>query len=82
MRDSIVAGGLGHSLCLDGFGAPSQEELKAGYPVHGEASRLHFEIVPSAKGESVSSMTLGARLPLAQECMALIIGMGEGKDVA
>jgi hypothetical protein len=32
-----VAGLLGHSICLDLFGAPSPEEAAAGMPVHGEA---------------------------------------------
>jgi sugar/nucleoside kinase (ribokinase family) len=33
----LVAGLLGHSLCLDLFGAPTPEEAAAGMPVHGEA---------------------------------------------
>ena len=35
---SLLAGIMGHNLCLDIFGGPSAEEAHAGFPVHGEAS--------------------------------------------
>lgn len=34
----FLAGFTGHALCLDTFGAPSQEEAEHGIPLHGEAS--------------------------------------------
>ncbi|HYO82447.1 MAG TPA: hypothetical protein VES20_13675, partial [Bryobacteraceae bacterium] len=34
--------GMGHFLCLDGFGAPSADEAKGGLQFHGEAFRLLF----------------------------------------
>ena len=34
----LLAGIIGHSLCLDIFGGPSAEEAAAGLTVHGEAS--------------------------------------------
>lgn len=40
----LLAGIMGHNLCLDTFGAPSPEELAAGVPVHGEASVLPYDI--------------------------------------
>jgi hypothetical protein len=39
----LVAGLLGHSLCLDLFGAPDPEEAAAGMPVHGEAPVAFYE---------------------------------------
>jgi hypothetical protein len=36
----LLAGILGHNLCLDLFGGPSQEEAAAGVVVHGEAGIL------------------------------------------
>jgi hypothetical protein len=34
----LLAGIMGHNLCLDVFGAPSDEEFRAGVGVHGESS--------------------------------------------
>jgi sugar/nucleoside kinase (ribokinase family) len=39
----LVAGLLGHSLCLDLYGAPSPEEALAGMPVHGEAPVAQYQ---------------------------------------
>jgi hypothetical protein len=41
---SLLAGIMGHNLCLDVFGGPSAAEEAAGLPVHGEASVARFEI--------------------------------------
>lgn len=57
----LLAGIMGHNLCLDIFGGPSDEEARAGFPVHGEASTARFEIEASA-----ASLTMRARLPQAQ----------------
>ncbi len=35
---SLLAGIMGHNLCLDIFGGPSTDEAAAGLPVHGEVS--------------------------------------------
>jgi hypothetical protein len=40
----LLAGIMGHNLCLDTFGAPSAEEFAAGIPVHGEASVVPYDI--------------------------------------
>jgi hypothetical protein len=40
----LLAGIMGHNLCLDIFGGPSQEEASAGLTVHGEASVDRYEI--------------------------------------
>ena len=34
----LLAGIMGHNLCLDIFGGPSEEEAAAGLTPHGEAS--------------------------------------------
>jgi hypothetical protein len=41
---SLLAGIMGHNLCLDIFGGPSAAEAAAGLPVHGEVSTLRFDI--------------------------------------
>ena len=69
-RDSVYGGGLdapllagimGHNLGLDIFGPPSAEEAAAGFPVHGEASVVRYEI-----GRARDELVMGAGLPLAQ----------------
>ena len=57
---SLLAGIMGHSLCLDIFGGPSADEAEAGLPVHGEVSTLRFEL-QQVDGDIV----MDAQLPLA-----------------
>jgi hypothetical protein len=41
---TLLAGIMGHNLCLDIFGGPSAEEAAAGMPVHGETSTAPFDV--------------------------------------
>jgi hypothetical protein len=79
---AAAAGGLGHFLCLDGFGAPSQEELKAGYPFHGEASSRRFERLQSTRVGPIASILLAAQPPLAQEFVTRTFRMVAGENIA
>ena len=56
---SLLAGIMGHNLCLDIFGGPSNEEAQAGFPVHGEVSTARFAI-------EVSGTSLAMRTDLPQ----------------
>jgi hypothetical protein len=56
----LLAGIMGHNLCLDIFGGPSADEAAAGLPVHGEASVVPYEI--EAEG---TAMRMRTSLPLA-----------------
>src|SRR3954462_6052844 len=40
----LLAGIMGHNLCLDLFGGPSPEEAAAGITVHGEGSVAPYSI--------------------------------------
>src|SRR5580658_7968927 len=40
----LLAGIMGHNLCLDIFGGPSPEEFAAGLTVHGESSVARYGI--------------------------------------
>src|SRR5579863_6510556 len=71
---SPLAGAIGHFLCLDGFGAPSDEEEAAGIPFHGEASKQQFN-GSHLRRPRVNSAVLKARLPLAQEDITRTITM-------
>lgn len=57
----LLAGIMGHNLCLDLFGGPSRDEAAAGYTVHGEASVLQYDVTES-QGELITRLSL----PLAQ----------------
>jgi len=50
-ESKLLAGILGHNLCMDIFGGPSEAEAAAGMTVHGEASVAAYEI--SVKGETL-----------------------------
>ena len=56
----LLAGIMGHNLCLDIFGGPSAEEAAAGLPVHGEVSVARFEFT-----RSPNTLTAFTELPLA-----------------
>jgi hypothetical protein len=60
-ESKLLAGIMGHNLCLDIFGGPSGEEAAAGLTVHGEGSVAAYEIDGGDGG-----LTLQARFPLAQ----------------
>ncbi len=57
----LLAGIMGHNLCLDIFGGPSPAEEAAGLTAHGEGSVVGFAIT-----EGGDSLTMKARFPLAQ----------------
>ena len=56
VESRLLGGIMGHNLCLDVFGGPSDEEFAAGIGVHGEASVEPYEI----EGD-----VMRTRLPLA-----------------
>jgi hypothetical protein len=60
-ESKLLAGIMGHNLCLDLFGGPSPEEAAAGMTVHGEGSVAPYDI--TAEGGKLSQSTT---LPMAQ----------------
>ncbi len=59
-ESKLLAGIMGHNLCVDLFGPPSDEEAAAGLTVHGEASVVEYDIEASG-----SQLVQKARLPWA-----------------
>jgi len=57
----LLAGIMGHNLCLDVFGGPSDEEATAGLSVHGDASVALYEMATSE-----GTLVARAHLPTAQ----------------
>jgi len=60
---ALLAGLMGHNLCVDIFGGPSDEEAAAGLTPHGEASIVRYDIDADRNGHSIA---MHAHLPLAQ----------------
>ena len=81
-ESQLLAGILGHNLCLDIFGGPSEEEAAAGLTVHGEAS-----VVPYDVSVANGVLTQRAVFPHAQLRFARIIsftsrtGIGIAEEV-
>ena len=71
----LLCGILGHNLCLDLFGGPSQEEFAAGMTAHGEAS-----VLPYMLEERGGSLVCELHMPLAQLRFRRIITL-QGEDV-
>src|SRR6266481_2635370 len=47
-ESKLLSGIMGHNLCLDLFGGPSEAEAAAGLTVHGEGSVARYEITAGA----------------------------------
>ena len=64
--DPAVARPMGHFLCLDRWGAPSEAEQKNGMPFHGEAAHVEWQVLksPTRRDRKVES-EMSATLPLA-----------------
>ncbi len=68
----------GHFLCVDGFGPVSADEQRAGYPGHGEASRLPWEVLESTP----ASIGFRLRLPIVQEVLRRKVTLAPGEQIA
>ena len=73
--------GMGHFVCVDGFGPASAEEQNAGLPMHGEAHRQPYEIKRHARDGKVLTLTLSARLPLVGESFTRTVRLVDGENV-
>jgi hypothetical protein len=56
VESQLLAGLMGHNLCLDIFGGPSPEEQAAGLQPHGEASVARYEL--SGNGMTTRAVTV------------------------
>lgn len=61
-ESKLLAGILGHNLCLDLFGGPSDEEAAAGLTVHGECSTARYDVRSSGDVLTQSVTAPGAQL--------------------
>ncbi|MBM3822839.1 MAG: hypothetical protein FJ404_08145 [Verrucomicrobia bacterium] len=56
---------IGHFLCLDRWGPPSEEEGRRGMPYHGEASTVLWTVESSRQDAGLLEAKMFAQLPLA-----------------
>lgn len=82
-RDQVspLHAGLGHFVCVDGFGPVSPEERKAGLPGHGEANRIPWEMVSPERKANTLTVSFSATLPLVQEIFRRTIRLVDGENV-
>jgi len=73
--------GLGHFVCVDGFGPVSREEEAAGLPGHGEAHRVPWDIVSSGKENGTLTVQFSAALPLVHENFRRTLRIADGENV-
>ncbi len=59
---ALLAGIMGHNLCLDIFGGPSPDEAAAGLPVHGEVSTARFSVAAHDGQIAMHAVLPGAQL--------------------
>src|SRR2546429_6176653 len=59
-ESKLLAGIMGHNLCVDLFGGPSEAEAAAGLTVHGESSVARYDITSAPQ-----EVTARASLPMA-----------------
>ncbi len=68
-ESNLLAGIMGHNLCLDLFGAPSPQEAAAGMTVHGEASVAPYAIETQAQQLTQSCDLPQARLQFSRKIL-------------
>jgi len=73
--------GLGHFVCVDGFGPVSAEERAAGLPGHGEAHRVPWELLFSEEKDGTLTAAFSATLPIVQETFRRTIRLVNGESV-
>jgi hypothetical protein len=73
--------GLGHFVCVDGFGPVSKEEEAAGLPGHGEAHRVTWEVSSSTRDSGTRVIGFTAALPLVQETLRRTLRIVDGENV-
>ncbi|MDP2983850.1 MAG: hypothetical protein Q8O92_11035, partial [Candidatus Latescibacter sp.] len=56
---------IGHFICFDRWGQPSQQELKNGMPFHGEVAQVEWQVLsqPVKKAGAVDAVMV-CRLPI------------------
>lgn len=73
---------IGHFVCFDRWGQPTDSELKNGMPFHGEATAVNWEVLspPSRKGSTVGAV-MRCVLPIGGMELKRTIDLSENSTV-
>ncbi len=77
-----LAGYAGHSLCVDYFGAPSEEEALLGLPLHGEVASSRWTLVNRRAERGLGLLTLRSAAPSAGLLVQRAVTLRENESVA
>jgi len=78
----LVSGLVGHNLCLDYFGPPSDEEAKQGLSMHGEAPSARWQKSGARATSEYAALNSTVRLPVAGLRFSREIKVRRGEPVA
>jgi hypothetical protein len=65
LTGKMLSGIVGHNICLDYFGLPSEEEVKHGLSIHGEAPSSRWRKVRARAASRSARLELSTSLPIA-----------------
>lgn len=77
----MISGIVGHNLCLDCFGGPSEEEARQGLSIHGEVPSLRWHKVRARASRLEVVLELAVRLPVAHLRFRRRIKIRRGESV-
>jgi len=77
-----LSGYAGHSLCLDYFGAPSDEEALQGLPLHGEVASSRWTLVRKGSRRGLGLLSVRGAAPSAGLLVQRDIRLRENESVA
>jgi len=78
----LLSGIVGHIVCLDFFGPPSEEEAREGLSVHGEAPVLRWRETKRRVSSRAATLTLSVKLPVASLSFSREVKLLRGESVA
>ena len=73
--------GVGHFVCVDGFGPVSREERDAGLPGHGEAHTVPWDVTFSGRLGNIATLAFAANLPIVEEKFSRTFRLVDGENV-
>ena len=76
-----LTGGVGHFVCVDGFGPTSKEESAAGLQGHGEAHRLNWTTTSAETAGGEAKLVQTVSLPVVNEVLTREISLRDGEKV-
>jgi hypothetical protein len=77
----LISGLVGHNLCLDYFGSPSNEEAAQGLSIHGEAPSALWQKSGGGTTSEYARLELSVRLPVAGLRFSREIKIRRGESV-